>query len=359
MPTPRGDLGAAAAIDGKIYVPGGTMCKACDPVVTFDVYDPRSDAWGTRTPMPSAQHAVSVVVDGNLYALGGGAAGGTETNTVDVYDPNTDTWTSRAPFPRARWASGVTLHGEALSVSGRDATDFLAEVDTYDAFTDSWTPGAPISMPRLAAACAEVDGRAICTGGYTAANTVTASVEAMTCQSTGGGWTKKAPMAITRAGAGVAFVDGRVFAAMGDDYPTYFNQTAAYDPNTDAWSARAPALSKRSFFGSNAAEGTASSISSQATPKGSARTRTRRTTRPETRGRRRRPRRPCDVISSPCARTTLFVASYDHVSAPVTLLGACILFTGTGTRPRSLALGSPRRSPHPLLENLDRATSCR
>ena len=59
MPTPRASHGLAAAANGKLYAVGGLASDAffCPPsghCRTVEEYDPASNIWALRSPMPMA-----------------------------------------------------------------------------------------------------------------------------------------------------------------------------------------------------------------------------------------------------------------------------------------------------------------
>lgn len=109
LPTKRGSANAAV-VRGKIYVIGGaglhpgskeTSARPARPhrsLGTNEFYDPATNAWATRNPMPTARnHAASGVVNGKVYVIGGwiGAAFITVASNVDIveeYDPVSDQW---------------------------------------------------------------------------------------------------------------------------------------------------------------------------------------------------------------------------------------------------------------------------
>lgn len=106
--------GMGGTIGGKFYVAGGTHNNL------LDVYDPATSEWTSKTSMPSVRAlAAAAAVRGKLYLFGGVGEDppGTEQhlNTTIVYDPATDTWTTKAPMPTARYgisASKVFLNGQ-------------------------------------------------------------------------------------------------------------------------------------------------------------------------------------------------------------------------------------------------------
>ena len=68
MLTPR-DRAAGAAINGLFYVAGGS---GSSDNRTVEVYDPGSNSWAAKAPLPTGRSDLAAgVVGGKLYALGG------------------------------------------------------------------------------------------------------------------------------------------------------------------------------------------------------------------------------------------------------------------------------------------------
>jgi len=99
MPTPRCNFGIAV-YQNKIYCIGGITNRIGDEISftgVNDVYDPATDTWETKTPMPNATSAQANVVDGKIYLIGGGSNG----TLNQAYDPVTDSWIIKEPMPVA------------------------------------------------------------------------------------------------------------------------------------------------------------------------------------------------------------------------------------------------------------------
>jgi N-acetylneuraminic acid mutarotase len=152
MPTGR-CAAAAAASGGRIYVIGG---QDYVPVV-FDAveeYNPLTNAWATKTPMPSPRGGgmAGLAVDGMIHVLGGTCS--TSVGHYDdahlVYDPAGDSWSSGVPMPTARGRLASALVGRKLyAVGGFDNGDrWLATNEEY-AFTGLAAPEL-ISPPNNA-----------------------------------------------------------------------------------------------------------------------------------------------------------------------------------------------------------------
>ncbi len=172
MPTARGGA-RAGVINGLLYVVGGkTTCCAASQLATLEVYDPLSDTWTTKTPMPTARAtAAAGVIGGKLYVVGGecdGLAvcgGKAATAVLEVYDPATDTWTTKTPMPVALQGghdAGV-LDGK-LHVVGVAPT-FVVIHDVYDPTTDTWTTATPMPTPRVNMAAAVIGDQLFVVGG--------------------------------------------------------------------------------------------------------------------------------------------------------------------------------------------------
>jgi N-acetylneuraminic acid mutarotase len=124
-----------AALNGVLYTVGG------DPAGTVEAYDPVTNTWTTKQPMLTPRSGFVVgVVSGILYAIGG--ATGTDAppsttvilNTVEAYDPATNTWTIKAPMPTARRSLSVGVLNSVLYTIGGQATfpgDYTGTNEAY------------------------------------------------------------------------------------------------------------------------------------------------------------------------------------------------------------------------------------
>jgi N-acetylneuraminic acid mutarotase len=151
MPTGR-SAGAAAVIDGKIYVAGGRPPRGHD----FAVYDPATDAWTALPDLPTQRnHLAAAAIGGKVYVVGGrfgGGVGSEMTSVVEVYDPAAGTWSQAAPMPTTRAGiNGIAARG-CLYVWGGEGNDsqpfgVFAENEVYDPRTNSWQSLEPIPTP--------------------------------------------------------------------------------------------------------------------------------------------------------------------------------------------------------------------
>jgi N-acetylneuraminic acid mutarotase len=182
MPTKRGSSNAVAH-GGKIYVIGGasmhpgskeTFIHPARPhraVSANEVYDPATNTWEARSPMPTARnHAAAGMANNKIYVIGGriGAAFITRAigvNIVEEYDPVTDQWGPlKAPMPTARSAVAFGTYRGKIYVAGGEDQDSrklsaFRAVEAFDPVTNIWTILPSMQFPRHGLAGAFVGNR--------------------------------------------------------------------------------------------------------------------------------------------------------------------------------------------------------
>jgi N-acetylneuraminic acid mutarotase len=172
MPTARSG-GAAAVIDGKIYVAGGRPPRGSD----FAVYDPAADRWTVLPPLPTQRnHLAAAAIGGKVYVAGGrfgGGVGSEMTGALEVYDPATNRWERKASLPSPRaGVNGITAQG-CLYVFGGEGNDadprgIFAELEVYSPAEDRWQKLEPIPTPvHGVTGAAVIDGWIHLPGGGT------------------------------------------------------------------------------------------------------------------------------------------------------------------------------------------------
>ncbi len=168
VPTPRSSFGIAVH-QNKIYVVGGNVgydVSTDSPILCSlnEVYDPLTNTWESKKPMPTNRSQLSAnVVNDKIYLIGGRTGGQYSTvNLNEVYDPETDSWTTKAPipYPVVQYASAV-VDGKIYIMGGQD--EFadpmnLGLVQIYDPSTDTWSFGAPMKNVVWQAAAGATTG---------------------------------------------------------------------------------------------------------------------------------------------------------------------------------------------------------
>jgi len=173
MPTARGG-GAAAVLDGRIYVAGGRPPRGSD----FAVYDPRQNVWTALPDLPTQRnHLAAAAIGGKVFVIGGrfGAGFNSElTDRVEIFDPASGTWRQGAPMPRPRGGvNAVEAHGCIHVFGGEGASQepngVFPDHDVYDHRANVWTKLNRMPVPvHGVTGAAFLDGLIYLPGGGTA-----------------------------------------------------------------------------------------------------------------------------------------------------------------------------------------------
>lgn len=182
LPTKRGSANAGI-MDSKIYVIGGaglhpgskeTVVHPARPhraLGTNEMYNPTTNAWETRSPMPTARnHAAAGSVGGRIYVIGGRIGNAfisraSNTDIVEVYDPAADQWgASLEPMPTARSAGAWGSYKGKIYVAGGEqrTNEFqrtFRAVEAYDPAANRWTILPSMAFPRHGMAGDIINGR--------------------------------------------------------------------------------------------------------------------------------------------------------------------------------------------------------
>ena len=280
MPTKRTEV-ATATLEGKIYVVGGFEKPSLGNVLNLaitpsvEVYDPTADRWTSKASMPVGLHHVGIgVAGGRLYVIGGYSQSGLSVwnpvATVYAYDPTTDSWTERAPMPTARGALSVTEHdGKLYAIGGYDRKANNAQVEVYDPLHNVWRTAAPIPTPRDHLAAATIDGKIYAIGGrldgdYSRNLSVTERYDPVNDR-----WTRVANLPTARSGITAAVIEGKIYVMGGEGAAGTFNENEGYDPAHNVWQRMAPMPTARHGLGSAVVQRQIYVISGGPTPGGS------------------------------------------------------------------------------------------
>ena len=97
-------------LDGRLFVVGGYRENSFTAVDTLRIYDLTKKTWSEGALMPTPRGALAVtVLFGRIHAIGGTGPKRISVNAHEVYEPDTDSWSTRAPLPTARNHHGATV----------------------------------------------------------------------------------------------------------------------------------------------------------------------------------------------------------------------------------------------------------
>ncbi len=155
MITARRNVATAVTDTGKIFVMGGLADSTTNnprASTANEEYDPATDTWTTRAPMPvgRCRHG-AVFSGGKIYVVGGAGSDPAigmppDPATMDVYDPATDTWRiGPSPATPRRDLGALLFAGKIWALSGVSDTGGFpgySKADIFDPLAGTWTFGA-------------------------------------------------------------------------------------------------------------------------------------------------------------------------------------------------------------------------
>ncbi|MEU6218222.1 carboxypeptidase regulatory-like domain-containing protein [Streptomyces sp. NPDC047022] len=229
--------------DGRLYT--GFGWNGHGDVSSLYSYSPATGAWfqlaSATDPREEPAHGF---IGGKLYVAGGwGGPNGTDRK-LEIYDPRTDRWSVGADMPTAYAASGSAVLGDKLyTVGGCYALSCagVTDVQVYDPHTDSWSKAAPYPEPVTWTSCGAIAGKLYCAGGISGDNGDHPVKHAYAYDPGTNSWSSIADLPNTTWGAAYSAANGQLLVSggvvSGAFRPTLTNQTYAYSPAANAWTA--------------------------------------------------------------------------------------------------------------------------
>jgi len=256
MLTPRSNLAAVQATDGRLYALGGFYQNAApSPLRSAEVYNAFTGQWtpimqmGTNRSGPAA----APLADGRIAVAGGSTPTGVVGST-EYYASTGDAWAGGNDLTTARTAGAMVQLGDGrlLAIGG----SMLASIDVSTPGSapggGTWTafsPPLPFDL-QFQAALIGADGRAYVLGGQrNSAPAVDAEAVVETFAPGATMWTNSvAPMPTGRNSLAAALAaDGRIYAIAGEvaaNPPVDVGVVEAWSPATNRW-ASLPAVTPR------------------------------------------------------------------------------------------------------------------
>ena len=136
--------------------------------------------WQIRSPMPTARTGVSaVVLNGQVYVMGGMDAQGKVLDVVERYDPQNDTWHPAPALRTARVnAAAVVYNGDIVLVGGRDSLGAaLKKVEIFVAAENDWNSFDNMEEEREGPAIVVLENELYVMGGSNLNENILDSVE--------------------------------------------------------------------------------------------------------------------------------------------------------------------------------------
>jgi len=263
FPEPAEELLGASA-GGKMYVFAG-LAPGFKPIGMVYEYDPATDKWTKKKPMPLASHHVAITeYRGKIYAFGGfvlpesGPPAWVPINNAWEYDPAADSWKALAPMPTRRGSPVAASVGDKIYVIGGAVPGpnqpavhplrphvSVGTIEEYDPATNTWRERAPMPTPRNHAVAGSANGKVYVIGGRLGAAFMNPGgsnnigvVEAYDPATDS--WSQGLARMPTARSAGAAGVYGGRIYVTGGEYQDYrmmatLRSFEAYDPMTNTW----------------------------------------------------------------------------------------------------------------------------
>jgi N-acetylneuraminic acid mutarotase len=227
---------ALVHVAGKLYVVGGFRGSTRQPTGALHIYDLATQQWSAGAPMPTPRGALAVaVLNGKIHAIGGNADNApalathdhrvardaSSVGTHEAYDPATNTWERRAPMPTARnHHAAAAVDGRIHVVGGRMGGDFtMTTHEVYDPARDAWTDGPPLPTGRSGIAAVTLEGRLYAFGGEVFGTAHKTFDEAERYDPRANRWEAMPRMPTARHGLGAAALGGAIHVLSGGPQP--------------------------------------------------------------------------------------------------------------------------------------------
>lgn len=145
LPNPRNHMGAAA-LNGLIYAVGGQLGgdEEIGNQDDLQVYDPSTNEWTQLAdiPIPLGHNSAStLVVNGQIWTIGGVTNGTTKVANVFNYDPVSNLWSELTPYPNPRQTPVAGVIGNKVVVT-TGASDNASQSQT-------WFTEIPTQVPEV------------------------------------------------------------------------------------------------------------------------------------------------------------------------------------------------------------------
>jgi len=200
--------------------------------------------WTVVAPLPTARYGVGGASDGVFYYAVGGSSITAMLPNVDRYDPVSNTWTARAPIPTAVQDAPVVFAGGKLYVfGGLDSvtSTVFANTQIFDIATNTWSAGAPMPGLRFGSYVGTLGGKIYVAGGFPANDVTMGQNQTWEYNIATNTWATKSNMPNINALGSYATIGQRLYTFGGwRGNPCCDTDSFRYDMVTDVWTTNAP-----------------------------------------------------------------------------------------------------------------------
>ena len=229
-----------AVVNGKIYAIGE---------LTNDEYDPTTNMWTQKSPMPTKRSDFAVAVYKNkIYIIGGKKSNGL-TGANEAYNPRTDSWETKKEMPTPRcYLEANMVENKIYLIAGYNTTyDSIPDFnEVYSPETDTWTTKAPMPIPKYAYASTVLDNKIYFFAGAPGESNINQIYNPETDSWSEGMRLPTFCRSISAVATSGTWAPKRIYVIGGSEGFAYaVNLNRIYDPQTDEWSSGAPMKTSR------------------------------------------------------------------------------------------------------------------
>jgi DNA-binding CsgD family transcriptional regulator len=165
LPLARSGL-ALVDYDNRIYAIAGETQDGVSGIM--ERYDPGSDSWESLTPKPTqARDVQAAAVGGRIYVPGGRLASGEVSDRLEIYDPDRNTWQSGPSLPAPRSAYGLAaFEGKLYLFGGWDGERYVPTVYEFDPEAYAWVERSQMPYAAGSLGIVVAGGKIHVLGGY-------------------------------------------------------------------------------------------------------------------------------------------------------------------------------------------------
>ncbi|GAA6094197.1 kelch-like protein 33 [Tachysurus ichikawai] len=228
-------------ITGKLYVVGGRHYYGKEDTMKCTYrYDPIQNRWQRLADMNERRgNFALVVLDGNMFAIGGDKDSEFNTESVEVYCPVTDTWSFVHPLDQSLSAHAASVWNERIFISGGFDSRFqcLASMLVYhpekgSTYLVDMTQNRAQHCMETLNDCLYVAGGVSGVGGQL--------LDQLACEffdPVNGCWCAITPMSLPHVGAASAVLEGKMYIIGGYCHEDYSDTKVVhrFDPLMQHW----------------------------------------------------------------------------------------------------------------------------
>ncbi|XP_068078566.1 kelch-like protein 33 [Danio rerio] len=238
---PRFNHGVCAVM-GKLYIVGGRYYYGKDDTMKCTYrYDPMQNTWQRLADMNEKRgNFALVVLNDQIYAIGGERDSEVNMESVEVYCPNKNSWRFVHPLEQTLCCHASTVWNGKIFISGGLDSQYhcLSSMILYSPESRS-SYLAEMSKDR-ALHCMETLGDRLYVAGGVSSNAQGSLEDQLACEvydPVANSWSAIMSFSVPHVGSASAVLEGKIYVIGGYSHKDYSDTRSVhrYDPTTECW----------------------------------------------------------------------------------------------------------------------------